>query len=109
MTQRQMQLSEILLNPSIKEKDELRLSNQAKKIYDLLKLGPVTTSEAAAIAKQYNARINEIRHILAPLGLMIDELEGQGGENSYLIVELERSTFWKEKKEKGEEWKWNST
>lgn len=103
---RQMMLSEIPLNPSVEEKDELRLKNQAMEIYGLLQLGPITTSEAAAIAKQYNARINEIRHALVHKGLMIDEIEGEGGENKYEIVNLETSTFWKKVREKNEEWKW---
>lgn len=106
MTHHQMMLCEIPLNPSVKEKDELRLSGQALEIYGLLGLGPVRTSEAAAIAKQYNARINEIRHALVRKGLMVDEIEGEGGENKYEIVDLETSTFWKKVKEKNEEWKW---
>ena len=106
MSQRQLLLSEILLNPSVDVKDELRLSKQALELYSLLQLGPVRTLEAAAIACQYNARINEIRHAIAPLGLMVDEIEGSGGDNSYEIVELDRSTFWQKVKSKGEQWKW---
>ncbi|GAH43380.1 unnamed protein product, partial [marine sediment metagenome] len=93
MRPRQMQLSEIPLNPSVKKKDELRLSRQAKEIYDLLQLGPVTTDEASAIAKQYNARINEIRHALLELGLTVDEKDGQGGNNKYEIVKFEGSCY----------------
>lgn len=88
-----MLLTEILLNPSVEEKDELRLSNQAKEIYDLLQLGPVTTSEAATIACQYNARINEIRQALMPLGLAVDETNGEGGNNKYEIVNFEGSKY----------------
>ena len=106
MTGRQMLLTEILLNPSVKEKDELRLSKQAVEIYNLLQLGPARTSELAAIGLQYNARINEIRHAICHQGLMIDEVEGEGGDNSYTIVNIEQSKFWKKVKEKREEWKW---
>lgn len=106
MTGRQMTIAEILLNPSVKEKDELRLSKQAKEIHGLLQLGPARTSELNAIACQYNARINEIRHAIVHQGLIVDEIEGKGGENSYKIVNLEDSTFWKQVKEKNEEWKW---
>jgi len=106
MTARQMLLTEITLNPSVKEKDELRLSRQALEIYNLLKLGPVTTQQAASIACQYNARINEIRHALKFFGLMVDKIEGRDGGNIYQIVTLEKSTFWKEIKQKGEQWKW---
>lgn len=98
---RQLLLSEILLNSSVKEKDELRLSKQAKEIYDLLGLGPVTTDEASAIAKQYNARFNEIRHALQPLGLTVDETEGQGGNNSYEIVNFEGSKYAAHLRKKG--------
>lgn len=106
MTERQMLLCEIPLNPSVKAEDELRLSRQALELYNLLTLGPVRTSEAAAIACQYNARINEIRHAIFKLGLMVDEIPGQGGDNIYKIVNLEQSTFFKNVKAKGEQCKW---
>lgn len=99
-------LTEILLNPSVREKDEPRLSRQANELYYLLRLGPVKTSEASIIACQYNARINEIRHAIVKQDLMIDEFEGVGGENTYKLVNLADSTFWKKVKKKHEEWKW---
>ena len=97
---------EVLLNPSVKERDGLRLSRQARRIYALLQRGPVKTSELVAIACQYSARIFEIRKALAPLGLMIDEVTGEGGQNKYRIVELAQSTFWKKVEQKDEAWKW---
>jgi len=97
---------EILLNPSVKGKDELRLSRQAEKIYELLQRGPVKTSELAAVACQYNARVSEIRHAIVKMGLMVDEIDGEGGENQYQLTELQQSTFWKKVKAKNEEWKW---
>lgn len=97
---------ELLLNPSVRDVDQLRLSRQAEKIYELLQRGPVKTSELAAIGLQYNARLNELRHALVKVGLMVDQQEGQGGENEYTIVELDRSTFWKRVKERDETWKW---
>ena len=97
----QMLLSEILLNPSVKEKDELRLSKQAKEIYDLLGLGPVTTGEAATIACQYNARINEIRQALMDIGLTVDETDGVGGNNKYEIVNFEGSKYQEHLRKKG--------
>lgn len=108
MTPHQMTIAEleILLNPSVKGKDELRLSRQAEKIYELLQRGPVKTSELSAIACQYNARLSEIRHALVKTGLMVDEIEGSGGQNEYRIVGLEQSTFWKKVKEKNEASKW---
>ena len=97
---------EVLLNPSVKERDGLRLSRQARRIYDLFERGPVETSALVAIACQYNARLSEIRHALVPLGLMIDEVTGEGGQNKYHIVELQQSTFWKNVEQKDEVWKW---
>lgn len=97
---------EILLNPSVKGKDELRLSRQAKTIYDLLRCGPVKTSQLAEIGLQYGARLSEVRHALVKIGLMVDEIGGEGGENQYQLVELERSTFWQRVQERGEIWKW---
>jgi len=106
MTHRQMTIGELLLNPSVKNKDTLRLSRQAEKIYALFRRGPVKTSQLAAIACQYNARISEIRHSIVKIGLMVDEIEGSGGQNEYRIVELGRSSFWKKVKQKNEVWKW---
>lgn len=108
MTPYQMTLPEleILLNPSVKGKDELRLSRQAGKIYVLLQRGPVKTSQLAEIGLQYNARVNEIRHAIVKLGLMVDVVEGSGGENQYEIVGLDRSKFWQRVRDRGESWKW---
>ena len=97
---------ELLLNPSVRDADQLRLSRQAQRIYALLKSRPARTSQLAALSLQYNARLNELRHALAKVGLMIDQRDGQGGENEYTIVEIDRSTFWQRVKEKDEEWKW---
>ena len=82
MTGHQMTLPEleILLNPSVEGKDELRLSRQAGKIYVLLQRGPVKTSELAAIACPYHARLSEIRPAIVTLGLMVAEIEGSGGQ-----------------------------
>jgi len=102
-----MTIEEILLNPSVKDIEQELLNAQAWELYGLLKLGPVTTSKAAAKACQYNARINEIRHALFKIGKMIDMVEGDGGENSYIIVPLEKSTFWEKVKSRGEDWKWS--
>ena len=113
MIERQMTL-DILLNPSVAEIDEERLSRQARDIYSLFKykqfrLGlKVTTGDLADIARQYNARVNEIRHALVKVGEMIDEIPGQGGTNYYEVVPLEKSTFWKKVKQKNEEWKWRN-
>lgn len=108
MTPHQMTLPEleILLNASVKSKDTLRLSQQAERIYGLLQRGPVKTSQLAEIGCQYQARLSEVRHALIKIGLMVDQYEGEGGQNEYRIVELAQSTFWKKVKEKNEVWKW---
>lgn len=108
MISRQMTLSEleILLNSSVETEDELRLSKQATKIYGLLKVGPVKTSELAAVSLQYNARLHELRRALLEVGLMIDKQDGENGENEYTLVELSQSTFWQRIQEKGGTWKW---
>ena len=97
---------EVLMNPSVEGKDVLRLSKQTKIIYELLQKGPVRTTQLVAIACQYSARLNEVRHAVVKVGLMVDEKKGTGGNNEYQIVSLEASTFWKKVKEKNEEWKW---
>lgn len=93
-------------NRSVKLEDRLRLSRQAKAIYELLQAGPVKTSELAAIGLQYNARLSEVRHFLVKQGKFIDVIEGENGENMYEIVLLGRSTFWQKVKDKEEVWKW---
>ncbi|MDD5501946.1 MAG: hypothetical protein PHH26_00595 [Candidatus Thermoplasmatota archaeon] len=104
---------EMLLNPSVlNPEDEARLSAQALQIYRLFKIAErmrqvLTTSDLAQIGRQYNARINEVRHALVKVGLMIDESRGKGGNNYYRVVPLEQSTFWSEKVvKKGLEYKW---
>ena len=99
---RQMMLAEIPLNPSVRAKDELRLSKQAREVYEKLQTGPLTTGELSDIACQYNARLNEIRHTLQPLGLTVDLVkEGNNGNNEYAIVEFEGSNYQKHLQKRG--------
>jgi hypothetical protein len=84
----------IKLNPSVKPEDKKRLSNQAQAIYVRLQQGPATTGELSAIACQYCARVNEVRHYLVKQGKMIDEVRGKSGNNLYQIVPLSKSKFW---------------
>lgn len=108
MISHQMTLSEleILLNSSVEPQDVLRLSKQAMKIYELLQIGPVKTSDLALVSFQYNARVHEVRHALVKIGLMLDLKEGEGGQNQYEIVSIEQSSFWKKVRKRNEEWKW---
>lgn len=93
-------------NRSVGPEDMLRLSRQAKAIYERLQAGPATTSELAAIGLQYGARINSLRHYLVKQGKCVDVIEGENGNNLYEIVPLERSTFWRRVREKQEVYRW---
>ena len=97
---------EILLNPSVQDDDIKRLSRQCQMIYHKLCMGKIKTSQLARIAKLYNARLNEIRHMVVKHGKMIDCIKGQGGENTYVMVPLRKSSFWEKVVKKNEQWKW---
>ena len=89
-----MLLKEIQVNPSVPPEDELRLSRQAMKIYELLrgrhKYGRwVNVDELSNIARQYNARLNEIRRALIPLGLIVGPPDKRDGLNWYRIILLD--------------------
>ena len=88
MSQHQMTIAELLLNPSVKAEDEIRLNNQAHKILNLLKHGRVSTSDLIQIAYQYNARIFEIRKYLKQFGQMVKMTPQTGGNNIYEIQDL---------------------
>ncbi len=101
MTQQQLSLT---LNPSVKEKDELRLSRQAMEMYELFlardRMGLlVSTNDLDAIGDQYQARLYEVRRALISKGLCIDLVKkGEGGVNYYKLVNLEQSTFFSKRK-----------
>lgn len=80
---------EILLNPSVAEEDELRLSRQAIKIYKLLTVHRVSNVEMAEIALKYTCRVSEIRQALERFGQTIKATRGEGGLWFYSIVNLE--------------------
>ena len=97
----QLTFDNLLLNPSVEQADEGRLSRQAKAILGLFRgrmyLGmTVSTIDLAREALQYNARINELRHFLAPQGWFIDLIKSDAkakGVNHYAIVKFAKSTF----------------
>jgi hypothetical protein len=61
-----------------------RLKHQAAAILAALKRGPLWTNDLGRIAKQYNARIKELRDHLRPQGLTIDmTAKGKDGNNRY--------------------------
>ena len=106
MPERQMMLNEVLLNPSVKVEDELRLSQQAMKMWKLFKVRdkiglPVSTADLMEIGDQYQARLFELRRQLINIGLCIDLVKkGEGGINYYALVSLENSTFYRDRKGK---------
>lgn len=124
--QRQLMLSELLLNPSVPAVDEKRLSRQAMELYKLLRRGPARTIDlilpdglscpycgrwfsayrGLKIVCMYQSRLNELRHALVHRGVMIDEDKAEGGGHVYRIVPLEESMFWRKVKKKGQQWKW---
>jgi len=86
---RQMTLDEIESNVSVDPADELRLTEQAKKIYHKLLQGKVSNNELSEIALQYNARLYEIRRALWPHRKTVKLVEKNGtGLNFYAIVEV---------------------
>ena len=87
----QMTFTELSLNSSVLEKDAKRLSRQTRQIFDRMNnrnLPPISTGELSDIAKQYNARIYEIREMLRPHGFKIECIKAEGGNNHYRIVKL---------------------
>jgi len=98
---------EILLNPSVLEAEEQRLSKQGYQILELFieadRRGQVVrTAELAAIAKLYTARMVEVRRALVPKGFCIDLIERDTatGNNSYALVPLAESTYYAKHKER---------
>jgi len=105
---RQMMLTEILLNPSVKAADEPRLSAQALKIWKLFCLDgdshyvAVWTSQLVRCACQYHARLNDLRNWLMPHGLTIDNIGSDGrGNHKYEVRELAGSNYEKRLKKRG--------
>jgi len=98
-----------LLNPSVPEEDEMRLSRQVLSMYRLfvgrLRTGClVCTTDLFETGCQYGARLNELRQALIPMGWCIDcldkvvygpKLKPIKGLNYYSIVKLEDSTYYK--------------
>jgi len=104
MVERQMELVEVLLNPSVLVEDELRLEGQAMEMWKLFKVRdkiglPVSTADLMEIGDQYQARLYELRRQLINIGLCIDLVKkGKGGINYYALVNLENSTFYAARK-----------
>jgi hypothetical protein len=91
---------EILLNPSVVTADELRLSRQGRRMYALFSGGGlVSNTELARLARQYGARLYELRRVLIPLGWCIDAIsKTRGGVVFYKLVRLEQSDFYNQRR-----------
>lgn len=68
-------LFEVPVNRTVPADEELRLNNQAQKILSWLRVGKMTNVQMANIAKQYNARVHEIRKALEPHGFIVPLVE----------------------------------
>jgi len=87
---------EILLNASVATADELRLSKQARAMFRLFSEGrSVSNTQLAQIARQYGARLFEIRRALVGVGMCIDLVNrGRNGVCFYRLRALEESSFY---------------
>lgn len=97
---------ELMLNPSVERGDEKRLTNLSRQMLRIFREAfrkglSVSTSDMVTISAQYNSRVWEIRRWLVPQGFCIDLVRrGQNGENHYAVVRIEKSTFYRQHKEK---------
>lgn len=97
---------EMMVNASVERGDEKRLTNLSRRMLRVFreayrKNQTVSTSQLAEISAQYNSRVWEIRRWLVPQGFCVDLVRrGQGGENHYAVVRIEKSTFYRTHKDK---------
>lgn len=96
---RQLCFDELLLNPSVSDKDLPRLSKQSEGIWEIFCAGPnryrpVWTSQLRIAAAQYFARINELRTWLRRYGLTIDVTgKNDNGNHRYEVRTFEGSNY----------------
>jgi hypothetical protein len=73
---------EVLLNPSVRQEDEIRLSRQARKIVKRLTDGFLpapTNADFGKIALKYTSRLSEIRDAVEAIGLqLVAKDQGEG-------------------------------
>lgn len=106
----QLTFEQLLLNPSVQQADEKRLSGQTKRIWELFELREggtthyrkVWTSEMVHIARQYQARLYEIRQWLMRFGLTVERTGKRGpGDYRYEVRNLKGSRYEKLLKKRG--------
>lgn len=82
------------VNVTAEKAEHKRLKHQAAVIINMLRAGPVWTNELRAVAAQYNARLKEIRELLASQGLTVDcTFRGKDGNNRYEIKPMHGSRY----------------
>jgi len=97
---------QILLNPSVPESDELRLSRQGYRIYKIFADAHrsnrlVANTELVQVGLGYGGRIFELRRALIPLGWCVDLIrKGGNGLNYYAMIRLAESEFYRSHKDK---------
>lgn len=94
-----MQLTfEILVNPSVGAAEEPRLSKQNRAIFRLFSGGrSVSNVQLAQVARQYNARLWELRRALVRTGFCIDLIsKTRRGLCFYKLVPVEQSSFYRD-------------
>lgn len=69
----------LAVNESVLSAEVDRLGGQAGKILKMLQAGAVTTSQMAAVARQYNARLSEVRRAIHPMGLDVKLIQRNTG------------------------------
>jgi hypothetical protein len=90
----QLTFDNIRSNPSVPKIDISRLRRQTIRIYNHLLAGPLWTNQLVGMAKQYNARLKEIREMLAEYSWTVDmTLRGKDGNNRYELRPLAGSKY----------------
>lgn len=69
-------------DPNVQSSDKKRLSGQNRKILELLKRGPATGRELAAISMKYTSRVSDLRKA----GCEIECKQRPGGNSLYTLV-----------------------
>lgn len=98
----QLTFDDLLLNPSVESNDEYRLSRQAERIVRLFVKARhggrmVSNTELMEVARQYQARLFEVRRFLTAYGFCIDLVRREAnGLNYYCMVPIDESTFYRD-------------
>lgn len=78
------------IDPNVHPDDGHRLRGQNARVLALLEERPATNDELIKIGRKYTSRISDVRKFLNRGGRTIECIRGEGGLNTYRIVELKR-------------------